>query len=590
MNMTHNMLKFAILVSLSTPTLFGALMPGSSTSMKIYKEGTAKLTVYTDVPGHEKPVIKGYASRAKSDIYEIRVRSAATGNEWVQCFANMTYNRGKEMPSMDGFRTPTATHAYQKHTAGWTHTYANIEMSDDSPVEVEIRKIGDITLDGSANIVKSAVHPAQKIIPGSKKDENGRVYFKITKPCQLVIDINGQMDDHNAAFPPDKPGGRMPDGSPVHSVALYANPIMTKPVADPTNRIVTVNPTESSPTIHLTPPETSTYDTLAFAPGIHHIGPGFKVHPGKSYYIPGDAILYGNLNNSDVSKGSFRCNGDRINIHGYGTICGIQIPHYQNNKNNPEYPEWNGLKSRKSGDVGISIQNAWDLKITGITIADPANFNTKIDGQRKRVNDKSLMSWVKLHSWRVNGDGCGGYIKLEDSFIRASDDSTYVRDWRRRCTFWKDTNANIFRCIGHIAGGVEDCDILYSRWRDPRGVGNVFEFASYQGMKPKVTPLKVTFRNIRFHDTLANPRHLISLAAAETFSGLTFENMAFYTPLNQSRPVIKGSKEAPYADQFIFKNILFQNGSDKSKDVKLSELNYKDYFETNEFVDKGIFE
>lgn len=583
-------MKSLIYLYLSTSALFGALTPDSSASMKTHIEGSAKLTVYTNVPGHEKSVIKGYASRAKSDIYEIRVRSAATGNRWVQCFANMTYNRGKEMPVMDGFKTNTATHAYQKHTAGWTHTYANIEMSENSPVEVEISKIGGVLLDGSANIVKSAVHPAHKIIPGSKKDENGRVYFKINKPCQIVIDINGQMDDHNAAFPSDKPGGRMPDGSPVHSVALYANPIMAKPVAGATNRIVMVNPANSSPTVHLTPPDPSTYDTLAFAPGVHHIGGGFKVHPGKTYHIPGDSILYGNLSNDGVEKGAFRCSGDRINIHGYGTICGIQIPHYQNNKNNPEYPEWNALKSRNSGDVGITIKNAWDLKITGVTIADPANFNTRIDGQRKRVNDQGLMSWVKLHSWRVNGDGCGGYIKIEDSFFRTSDDSTYVRDWRRRCTFWKDTNANIFRCIGHVSGGIEDCDILYSRWRDPRGVGNVFEFASYEGVKPKATRLNVIFRNNRFHDKLANPKHLFGLGATETFTGLIFENMTFYTPMNQTRSVIKGSKDAPYAGQVVFKNIMFQNGSEKSKPMKLSGLNYKDYFGTNEFVDQMIFD
>ena len=588
MNLFNKSARTLAIVCLSTQTLLGSLI-SSTPSMREYAGDSGKLTVYTDVPGHEKSVIKGYASRARSDVYQIRVRSAATGNQWVQCFANMTYNRGREMPVMDGFKTATATHAYQKHTAGWTHTYANIEMSDNTPVEVEISRIGGMTLDGSATIVKSAVHPAHKIIPGSKKDENGRVYFKINKPCQIVIDINGQMDDHNAAFPPDKPGGCMPDGSPVHSVALYANPIIAKPVAGPENRIVTVNPDDSRPTVHLTPPEPSTYDTLAFAPGVHHIGPGFKVYPGKNYYIPGDAILYGNLSNRGVDKGSYRCNGDRINIHGYGTICGIQIPHYQNNKDNPEYPEWNGLKSEKSGDVGIVIQNAWDVKITGVTITDPANFNTKIDGQHKRVNDQGLLSWVKFHSWRVNGDGCGGYIKIEDSFFRTSDDSTYVRDWRRRCTFWKDTNANIFRSVGHIAGGVEDCDILYARWRDPRGVGSIFEFASLKGVKPKTTRLAVVFRNNRFHDRLANPRHLIALKAPETFSGLRFENMTFPAPLNQARSVIEGSKEAPYAGQSIFKNIMFQNGSENSNAVKLSGLNFKDYFETNEFVDQKVF-
>jgi hypothetical protein len=338
------------------------------------------------------------------------------------------------------------------------------------------------------------------------------------------------------------------------------------------------------------PPTDTNYTTMVFGPGVHSIIDGLKLHPGKNYYIPGDAILYGTLSNRDVDKGAFRCSGDSINVYGYGAVCAMQIPHYQNRKDNTEYPEWNALKEKSASDVGITITNAWDVKINGITIVDPANFNTRIDGQHKRANDQSLMSWVKLHSWRVNGDGCGGYIPIEDSFLRTSDDSTYVRDWRRRCTFWKDTNANQFRHVNHIAGGVEDCDILYSRWRDPRGVGNVFEFASSKDAKLGVRPLILSIKNNRFHDKLSNPRRLIGLDITETLSDVTFENMAFYLPLNKTLSVIKGSKEAPYAGKVMFKNITFQHGTDGTAPVKLTQRNYKDYFETNEFVDKSIFE
>lgn len=580
MNLAWRVGTMIVIACLSAPSLFGG-EASSAPSMREFEKDGEKLTVYTDVPGHEKSVIKGYASRAKSDVYEIRVRSAATGNEWVRCFASMTYNRALEMPRMKEFQTGTASHAYQMATRGWTHTYANIEMSANASVEVEIRKIGETPLNGTVDIVKSAVHPAQKVLAGSKREENGRVYFKINQPGQIVIDINGQMDDHNAAFPSGTPGGAMKGNPPVHSVALYANPILAKPpVTGEGIRFVTAG---------IPPPTDTHFTTMVFGPGVHDIGE-LKVHPGKGYYIPGDAILYGNLKSSN-DKGGFRCSGDSINIYGYGTICGIKTPHYQNRDNNPEYPEWNAAdKNRRGGDVGISIGNAWDVRITGITIADPANFNTRIDGQHKRTDDKSLMSWVKMHSWRVNGDGCGGYIKIEDSFFRTSDDSTYVRDWRRRCTFWKDTNANQFRFINHIAGGVEDCDILYSRWRDPRGVGVVFEFASGAQAKPMERMLNITIRNNRFHDRLSNPKHLISLDATETITGMTFENMAFHLPLNKHKSVIKGSRQAPYQGAVMFKNISFQNGTDGSAPVLLNQGNYKDYFDTNDFVDKSIFE
>ena len=538
MKMALNCRVMIGLACVSTQAMFASLV-SATPSMKEYGNGAEKLVVYTDVPAH-KLLINGRPCRAQSDIYEIRVRSAATSNEWVQCFANMTYNRAIEMTPMKAFSSPTASHAYQKFTAGWTHTYSNIEMSEGAPVEVEIRKIGQTLLNGSSTIVKAAVHPSQKIIEGSSRAQDGRVYFKISKPCQVVIDINGQMDDHNAAFPSDAPGGAMKGNPPVHTVSMFANPLIEKPAPEgPGVRFVAAG---------VFPPADTHYTTMVFGPGVHNIGPEFKIHPGKRYYIPGDAIVFGSLDNSLVDQGRFRCNGDSITIYGYGTLCGVKIPHYQNNKDNPEYPEWNALeKDQRGGGVGLTIRNAWDVKITGVTIADPANFNIRIDGQKKRVNDQSLMSWVKLISWRVNGDGCGGYIPIEDSFLRTSDDSTYVRDWRLRCTFWKDTNANQFRHVNHIAGGVEDCDILYSRWRDPKGVGNVFEFATSLGGKPGEKPLNLTIRNNRFHDKLSNPRHLISLDAAETFSGVTFENMAFYLPLNKKMSVIKGSKEAPYS-------------------------------------------
>lgn len=592
-----SLLRVAIALLIET-SASGALVPGESTpTMSSYQEGGQKLVVYTDIPGHNTSMINGYASRAKSDIYEIWVRSAATNNVWVQCFANMTYNRGSEMPEISGFGTPTAKHAYQRFTAGWTHTYANIEMSDDSPVEVEIRKIGTTTLDGSATFVKSAVHPAHKIIPGSKRDENGRVYFTLNKPCQLVIDINGQMDDHNAAYAANEEGGRMPDGSPVHSIALYANPIMAKPVASPANTILTVQPNQSSPTTRLIAPDPATYDTLAFGPGIHNIGPNFKLHPGKSYYIPGDAILYGNISNYGVPQGSYRSTGDRIKIYGYGTICGIQVPHYQNNASNPEYPEWNAWTGDKDQGVGIELANAWDASITGVAVIDPANFNTKFDIPTTTLyktinNDQSLVSWVKLHSWRLNGDGSGGYVPVEDSFFRTSDDSTYVRDWRRRCTFWKDTNANLFRFVNYKAGGVDDCDIIYARWRDRNGVGSVFEFATGSETTAQVVDLNLTMRNIRFHDKFPNPRHLFDMETLESYRGIIFENISFYLPRNGSTSILKGSQLAPWHEHLVFKNVTFKTTAQSQYETGtlLTAANFNNYFETNEYVKYTLFD
>lgn len=578
---------------LSAQIILGGLNTTASTStMKVYEDGTEKLTVYTDVPGHETTMVmgtkpEGYPSRAKSDIYEIWVRSAASNNEWVQCFANMTYNRGKEMSSMKEFGSSGSTHGYLSVMGGWTHTYANIEMSENTAVEVEIRKIGTTKLNSSSVIVKSAVHPSQKVF--DKQDVDGNVRFKINNPCQVVIDINGQMDDHNGSIK-SGPGKQMVGNPPVHAVAFYANPIMAKPVASPENRIIRIHPNQSSRTVRLIPPSPSTYDTLVFAPGIHNIGGAFKVHPVKNYYIPGDAIVYGRMNNTGVSKNGYRSSGDKISIYGYGTLCGIQIARWKFDDNNPEYPEWNAWTGEKGGDAAIEIQNAWDLKITGVSITDPSSFNTKLDGGvSPSVKDNGLVSWVKLHSWRVNGDGIGGYIAVEDSFFRPTDDCTYVRAWRRRCTFWKDSNANIFKFIGHTGGGVEDCDVLYARWLGNRR--QVFQFERLRENKPMVFDGKITVKDVRFHDKLLNPLYLIQMETSEIYKNLVFENISAYAIIDQKKSRLHGTEKNPLnGNNLAFKNFTFQNGLDGKPPIKLTQTNYKDYFEINEFVDESIFE
>lgn len=584
-------LRIIGLVLLGASSLFADLI-SETPSMKEYQTGAEKLTVYTDVPSHDTRMVygtkpEGYPSRAKSDIYEIWVRSAASNYEWVQCFANMTYNRGKEMPLMEEFGSSGSTHGYLKAMSGWTHTYANIEMSAHTTVQVEIRKIGTTKLNSSNVIIKSAVHPSQKVF--DKQDVGGNVRFKINNPCQVVIDINGQMDDHNARIT-SGPGKQMAGNPPVHAVAFYANPMMAKPLASPKNRIVTAKPTQSSRTERLTPPDPSTYDTLAFAPGVHNIGGAFKLHPGRNYYIPGDAIVYGRMNNTGVPENGYRSSGDKINVFGYGTLCGIQIARWKFGDNDPEYAEWNAWTGEKGGDAAIELQKIWDLQITGVSITDPSSFNTKLDGGvSPSVDDNGLVSWVKLHSWRVNGDGIGGYITVEDSFFRPTDDCTYVRTWRRRCTFWKDSNANIFRFIGHTSGGVEDCDVLYARWLGNRR--QVFQFESLKADKPRVFDDKITVKDVRFHDRLSNPLYLIQMEKPEIYNDLVFENISAYVTVDQKKSQLYGTAEAPLnGKNLAFKNFTFQNGLHGTPPAKLTQRNYKDYFETNEFVDKSVFE
>ncbi len=537
----------------------------STSSMKVYQTGAEKLVVYTDVPGHETK-FHDTDPHAKSPIYEIRVRSQATDMQWVQCFAHHTYNRAQELPKMSATRgntNPAVRQGYQHHTGGWSQAYANIEMSDDSTVEVEISKIGDALLDGAKVIEKSAVHPSHKVF--EKKVQNGNVYFKMKKPCQLVIDPNGQMDDHNAAFPKLKQVGL------VHSVTFFANPIMEKPPTSGSG----IRYVKAGEKIANDPAD---YNTMVFSPGVHYIS-SLELSAGKKYFIPGDAILYGNL---------YCGNAKEITIYGYGTLSGFYNPHYQygstNTVANPSYP------ADARGSQGLNLNNTKNTSIHGITIADPATFSAFVLGGKGGVGNSKFV-WTKAISWRTNGDGFGGDLKVEDCFLRTGDDSTVLNGNRLRCTLWKDSNARMIRFKNWNNGRtvkMEDCDIIYNRLRNQNGSNGKVFIISNNGPKDRVIEVNVTIKDVRFHDKLSNMA-VFDLDSTEgeagiSYTGLTFENVSCYLPMNPAiRNKLIGMEKTPWNDSPVFKNVTFDH-QDGKPPVKLTKENFKQYFDTNEYA------
>lgn len=541
----------------------------STPSMKVYQSGPEKLVVYSDVPGHETK-FHDIDAHAKSPVFEIRVRSQATDMQWVQCFAHYTYNRAQELPKMNatnGRTNPLVRQGYQRHTGGWSQTYANIEMSDDSAVEVEISKIGDTLLDGLGVIQKSGVHPAHKVSNQSVRD--GKVYFTLKKPCQLVIDPNGQMDDHNAAFKEFKQKG------PVHSVSFFANPIMeSPPTSGPGIRYVKAGEKFTKDPVD--------YSTLVFSPGVHPIN-SLNLDEGKTYFIPGDAVLYGNFKSGNAAG---------VKIFGYGTLSGFYNPHYQYGSTkevkNPSYP------ADAKGSQGMHFNNTKNLTVNGITITDSATFAAFILPSRKGFG-KSKISWTKAITWRTNGDGIAAGLPLEDCFLRSGDDTTVLGGNRLRCTLWKDSNARMVRFKNWGNGTtakMEDCDIIYHRLREPSGFnGKVFTISN-TGAKGRVINVNVTIKDVRLHDRMSNMAvfdlNSIGGESGVSYSGLTFENISCFLPANPKiRNKLIGTEKTPWKESLVFKNVTFspQNGGTPEK---LTQENFKKYFDTNEYANPSV--
>lgn len=570
----------------SAPTLFGGLV-SSTPSMSTYATGPHQLVAYTDIPGHVanapmvavKPGINPENQvplKIKSDIFTIRVKSAATDDGWVECFTNITYNRGAEVEDIadiNGFNQPVSTQHYQNLTAGWTHSYANFETTPNTPVDVEISLIGSTLLDGKNFVEKFAVHPFDKatnarletiVATGEKK-----IYFTIQNPGQVVIDINGQMDDHHAVINP------MPGNAYVHAVSLFANPILAKPVVGNPG-VVVIAPGAPAP-------DPATFDTLVFQPGVHPIGLSFPLHPGKSYYIPGDAYLLGTFSNLLSPKGAFRTKGDSIRVFGYGTISGASYIHYL-------YPGHIEGPTAHS-DRTIVIEEGVSCELFGMTIIDPFNHSTRFFSWSgsDQPSDKSYSRWIKPITWRANGDGIGGGIDLEDCFLRTADDSTYASGNRTRCVFWKDVNAAICHMpdIPRDTIYFQDCDIIYNRLRTSDG-SNGGGFQLRDGGKGL---LKGDFvaRNVRFLDKRSNMSAINFQGSATppgdwtSFTGVRFENVSIEPPIGGRKQIILGDPSAPWFGGITFKNVTFGG-------VPLTAQNFDTYFTRNEWVDFLLFD
>ena len=87
---------------------------------------------------------------------------------------------------------------------------------------------------------------------------------------------------------------------------------------------------------------------------------GITLLQNKSYYTPGDAVVYGTMNNGqDEEDGSF------IRIFGHGTLSGDKLPHPSHA--DPPVPNGEGWPYRP-----IDIEGAASTTVEGITIANSA--------------------------------------------------------------------------------------------------------------------------------------------------------------------------------------------------------------------------
>ena len=346
------------------------------------------LHVYGSVPGLEP-----------SPFYRLQVREV-TSDIWIEAFTLVTEC------TADKFCNTTNMF---KFMADWSNSYINFEMEAGAEVEVRIKKLW-----GDEPITKAVVHPRQAAT-SCEVTEAGEAVVTINKPGLFTVDINGQMDDQDTGKLPNSRG--FYDGPPIHTVTIFANPILEDKPSLEDAGVHQVSPGEQ-------PPTEGDWDTLYFLPGVHDIGHSYPVRGSRRYYIPGDALVHGTIN-SFASPGDT----DNVTIYGHGTLSGDRLPH-------PHYSDLPEAEHWRYGPVGI--QHTPGTRLLGLTVANSAYHSVML--QQGTSDRPILVSWVKMMTWRANGDGFNPqkFAVMEDCFIRTQDDSSYVNGLGiRRVVYWQ---------------------------------------------------------------------------------------------------------------------------------------------------------
>jgi len=334
-------------------------------------------------------------------------------------------------------------------------------------------------------------------------------------------------------------------------------------------------------------PTEGNWQTLYFMPGIHHVGLNFRLHSNRSYYIPGDAVVYGTLNNGEQHHNN---DGYNIRIFGHGTLSGDLLPH-PNYANPPiGYEEFWTYRP-------INIQHAVNVTVEGITIANSAYHSLSV-ADFEITDRPTYIRWVKIFTWKANGDGISTKKNnlIEDCFLRTQDDAVYVNGrGMRRVVFWNDANGSTFY-LKPVGGEfieshdlvIEDCTVVYARRMLPRagsGGGRVFNMRGHgagQGGS------RLIFRNIVIEDPRPTMQQFfILMEGLEPYfdpeerrdpgdlNGILFQNITIVAASN----VMKEPEILWGFNEGNIRNLTFDNVV-----IGGQLLDSQDFFLTNEYV------
>jgi hypothetical protein len=475
-----------------------------------------ELITYPDIPG-----------RAPSDKYLCRMRQVGT-EEWKDAFVLQTISK-PEVKDANGANLT----GYKNNLLNWTASWIAFEFSG-TAVEVEISKVG-----GSV-IKKAMVRPVGHA--SAAKIENGKAYITFEKPANINVDIDGQMEDRYT--------GMGYSGPPVHTISLFANPVFKEPkLSNP--KVYALNPGEPIPA------DRSSWDTIYFKPGVHHIGTPFQISSGKVLYIPGNAVVHGTIHPPDTWGANASYNWS---VYGSGALSGEEVARAPGEK-------WNKPFTYQANRV----------RLEGFVVVDPAHHTFNMNNNDENPAKVNVYKNLKILGWRINGDGLNAFRNSEitDCFFRCQDDHFYYGGDNVRisnCVCWSDYNGAVL----YVTKGAKtmessyfrDVKVIYHRagWHYWEG-GRVI---SFRDRKPGNTIKNVQIKNVLVEDPFpAFPPFYFKMSNPDNSSAsIDYDNIIIENVV-QEHPGVSGSGDNTYGkprntmlgldDARKFTNITFKN-------------------------------
>ncbi len=603
------------------------------------------INVYPEVPHGNESTLE-----YKSEYYTFEIQETsklnhsnkANATNWESAFPWFTKCQpknyyGSESEQYDGNGNPD--NAYFNQIENWTHTYCNFEMAPNTEVVIKITRQDPDGGDPNGfqggpvsnfDEDKISVRPASA--GATVEVINGDVYVTMSNPALITVDFENGLDQNHA--PQSNPWVRTGNlnGNGIYKDYPYTNENNAMHVVSIfANAFIDDKPDPQDPSVYVLEPGApipaydETWRTLYFEPGVHKLsldtnGQEREWRPSDvlslaentSYYIPGDAIVYGNFKDEN---GLGNTPTDNVRVFGHGTLSGLKIKHFD---------DWSDALTDDSNfeidDKYINIdedgkrrvehkylrmlelRSSMNCTYEGLTIADQPEHGVYING-RPEVGDSNYIKWIKTISWRVNTDGMSihGNSYIEDCFIRVQDDGTYVAGMGiKDVVFWSDVNGTSLRCsnLAYDRGDswpdallnqdlvVENIDVIYTRGGAYGSTGAIISNGpdarggkSYNGQQN--TAQHVVFKNITVEDPrpvrglfdfdikkASGPQTNGSYYTAASFKYLTFENIN-YENQNVAGIInrLHGNGNTNNLSHWTFDNVVINNDSLGSNDM-----------------------